>query len=99
MGDFTKAGLDKGDLEKELEHVFVSAKILYKSYLATIEDLTAEELGYDLGECKDQLKKTIMPLVGRAEATKNKKLINMAYEIRYLYEKLIESIEERLNSF
>ncbi|MFN3976637.1 MAG: hypothetical protein ACK4LT_06205 [Aquificaceae bacterium] len=99
MGDFTKAGLDKGDLEKELEHMLLSAKIIYKSYLATIEDLTAQELSYDLEEYKDQLKKTIMPLVGRAEATKNKKLINMAYEIRYLYEKLIESIEKRLNNF
>ncbi|MFN4320227.1 MAG: hypothetical protein ACK4FY_07170 [Aquificaceae bacterium] len=99
MGDFTKAGLDKGDLEKELEHMLLSAKIIYKSYLATIEDLTAQELSYDLEEYKDQLKKTIMPLVGRAEATKNKKLINMAYEIRYLYEKLIESIEKKLNNF
>ncbi len=99
MGDFTKAGLDKGDIEKELEHVLISAKMLYRSYLATIEDLTAEELRYDLEEYRDQLKKNIMPLVGRAEATRNKKLINMAYEIRYLYEKIIESIEQRLNSF
>lgn len=98
MGDFTKAGLDRGDLQKELEHVLISAKMLYRTYLAGIEDLTEEELSYDLIEYKDQLEKVIIPLVKRAEATRSKKLVDMAYEIRYTYEKLLELIQQKLKT-
>lgn len=99
MADFTKAGLDRGDLSKELEHTLISAKVLYQTYLATIEDLTKEELLCDLGEYQDQLGRVIMPLVKRAEKTKDKKLVNTAYEIRYTYEKLIELIKQRMDNF
>ncbi|WPM31740.1 hypothetical protein IAE16_07910 [Hydrogenobacter sp. T-2] len=98
MGDFTKAGLDRGDLQKELEHVLISAKMLYRTYLAGIEDLTEEELSYDLIEYKDQLERVIIPLVKRAEATRSKKLVDMAYEIRYTYEKLLELIQQKLKT-
>jgi len=98
MGDFTKAGLDKGDLEKELEHTLISAKMLYRTYLACIDDYTQEELKGDLEEYSYQLERVIMPLVKRAERTKETKLINMAYDIRYTYEKLIESIQDRLKA-
>jgi len=98
MGDFTKAGLDKGDLEKELEHTLISAKMLYRTYLACIDDYTQEELKGDLEEYSYQLERVIMPLVKRAERTKEAKLINMAYDIRYTYEKLIESIKDRLKA-
>jgi len=98
MGDFTKAGLDRGDLQKELEHVLISAKMLYRTYLAGIEDLTEEELSYDLIEYKDQLERKIIPLVKRAEVEGNKKLVDMAYEIRYTYEKLLELIQQKLKT-
>ncbi len=98
MGDFTKAGLDRGDLQKELEHVLISAKMLYRTYLAGIEDLTEKELSYDLIEYKDQLERVIIPLVKRAEATRSKKLVDMAYEIRYTYEKLLELIQQKLKT-
>lgn len=98
MGDFTKAGLDKGDLQKELEHVLISAKMLYRTYLAGIEDLTEEELSYDLIEYKDQLERVIIPLVKRAEAEGDVKLVDMAYEIRYTYEKLLETIQQKLKT-
>ncbi len=98
MGDFTKAGLDRGDLQKELEHVLISAKMLYRTYLAGIEDLTEEELSYDLIEYKDQLERKIIPLVKRAEAEGNIKLVDMAYEIRYTYEKLLELIQQKLKT-
>ncbi|QID33590.1 hypothetical protein [Pampinifervens florentissimum] len=98
MGDFTKAGLDKGDLQKELEHVLISAKMLYRTYLAGIEDLTEEELSYDLIEYKDQLERVIIPLVKRAEAEGDVKLVDMAYEIRYTYEKLLELIQQKLKT-
>ncbi|MEJ7554028.1 MAG: hypothetical protein WKI48_04710 [Aquificaceae bacterium] len=98
MGDFTKAGLDRGDLQKELEHVLISAKMLYRTYLAGIEDLTEEELSYDLIEYKDQLERKIIPLVKRAEAEGDVKLVDMAYEIRYTYEKLLELIQQKLKT-
>ncbi|MEJ7621954.1 MAG: hypothetical protein WKI49_05545 [Aquificaceae bacterium] len=98
MGDFTKAGLDRGDLQKELEHVLISAKMLYRTYLAGIEDLTEEELSYDLIEYKDQLERVIIPLVKRAEAEGDVKLVDMAYEIRYTYEKLLELIQQKLKT-
>lgn len=97
MGDFTKAGKDKGDIEKELEHTLISAKELFRAYTMTIEDYTEEELLGDLHEYKDQLERFIMPLVRRAEETKDKKLVNMAYDIRYTYERLIKTIQEELN--
>ncbi len=98
MGDFTKAGLDRGDLQKELEHVLISAKMLYRTYLAGIENLTEEELSYDLIEYKDQLERVIIPLVKRAEAEGDVKLVDMAYEIRYTYEKLLELIQQKLKT-
>ncbi len=98
MENFTKAGLDRGDLQKELEHVLISAKMLYRTYLAGIEDLTEEELSYDLIEYKDQLERVVIPLVKRAEVEGNKKLVDMAYEIRYTYEKLLELIQQKLKT-
>lgn len=99
MADFTKAGQDRGDLEKELEHILISVKMLLRTYSAGIEDLTQEELSYDLLEYRDQMSRFILPLVKKAEETKSKKLINLAYEIRYTQEKLIALIEERLTAF
>jgi hypothetical protein len=99
MADFTKAGLDKGDLQKELEHTLISARMLYRTYSVSVEELTEEELRADLTEYSDQLERIIKPLVKRAEATKNAKLVDMAYEIRYTYEKILELIQQRLNTF
>lgn len=98
MADLNKAGLDRGDLEKELEHTLISARMLHRSYLATLEDLTEEELRHDLQEYKDQLERSILPLVKRAESTRQKRLIDLAYELRYTYEKILELIERRLNN-
>lgn len=98
MGDFTKAGLDKGDIEKELEHTLTSAKLFYRTYTVNIDDYTSEELSADIKEYQYQLENTVIPLVKRAEATKNSKLIDMAYEIRYTYEKLIYAIKLKLEN-
>ncbi len=48
MGDLTKAGSNRGDLERELEDTLLCAKITYQRYLLTIEDYTKEELKEDL---------------------------------------------------
>lgn len=95
MADFTKAGTDRGDLEKELNHILISTKITYHSYLSNIDGLTKEELEFDLREYQRQLATNILPLVKKAEGTKIPKIIDMAYEIRQLTEDLISKIEEK----
>jgi len=65
MGDITKAGLDRGDLEKELEHTLISIRMIYKTYLITIEDYTREELMGDLEEYTLQLESFVLPLVNK----------------------------------
>ncbi|MCS7171702.1 MAG: hypothetical protein NZ851_05240 [Aquificaceae bacterium] len=99
MADFTKAGLDKGDLKKELENTLISTRMLYRTYSATIEDLTREELLHDLEEYRHQMERSIIPLVERAEATKDARLVDLAYEIRYTHERLLELIRQRLSAF
>jgi len=37
MADFTKAGSDRGDFEKQLKHHLISANFLYTSYMINIE--------------------------------------------------------------
>ncbi|MEZ0323325.1 MAG: hypothetical protein ABWJ98_03310 [Hydrogenothermaceae bacterium] len=96
MADFTKAGTDRGDLEKEINHILISTKITYHSYIVNLGDLTKEELESDLMEYQRQLVANILPVVKKAEATKIPKIIDMAYEIRHLMEDLISKIEERI---
>lgn len=96
MADFTKAGTDRGDLEKEINHILISTKITHHSYLVNLDDLTKEELEFDLMEYQRQLATSILPLVKKAEATKTPKIIDMAYEIKHLMEDLISKIEEKL---
>ncbi|MEJ5339240.1 MAG: hypothetical protein ACK42C_02025 [Aquificaceae bacterium] len=98
MADLTKAGLDRGDLQKELEHTLLSAKMLYRTYSVSIDDLTEEEMKADFEEYSDQLSRVVIPLVKRAEASRDSKLVSMAYELRYTYEKLLELIQQRLNT-
>ncbi|MDW8095523.1 MAG: hypothetical protein RMI51_01845 [Aquificaceae bacterium] len=98
MADFTKAGLDRGDLEKELENTLISARMLYRTYMVTIEELSKEELAHDLQEYTDQLNRFIMPLLKRAQATGDRKLVDMAYQIIQSYEGITEAIRKRLNT-
>lgn len=74
MADFTKAGTDRGDLEKELNHILISTKITYHSYLANIDDLTKEELEFDLREYQRQLATSILPLVKKQREQKVQRL-------------------------
>ena len=97
MGDITKAGLDRGDLEKELEHTLVSIRMIYKTYLLTIEDYTREELMGDLEEYTLQLEGVVLPLVNRAKDTKISKLEELADSILDTYRQLIDAIKLRLS--
>ena len=93
MGDITKAGSNRGDLERELEDILRFAKITYQRYVLTIEDYTREELEGDLKEYTLQLGSFIAPLVERAE---EEGLEDTAKEIEGYYKKLIDAIKQRL---
>ena len=78
-------GHDRQSMEFELSRLKERLEEIEKEKALVLE--RDRETRESLGEFFEVIK----------QATKNKKLINMAYEIRYLYEKLIESIEERLS--
>jgi hypothetical protein len=94
MGDITKAGSNRGDLERELEDILRFAKITYQRYVLTIEDYTREELEGDLKEYTLQLENFVAPLVERAE---EEGLGDIAKEIEGYYRKLIDAIKQRLS--
>ena len=96
MADFTKAGSDKGDIEKQLKHLLISANLTYHSYIAVIEDLTKEELEGDLREYVEQYTLEILPMVKKVEAGENQNLIERANQIKQIYEKLIKTIKEKI---
>jgi hypothetical protein len=94
MGDITKAGSNRGDLERELEDILRFAKITYQRHVLTIEDYTREELEGDLKEYTLQLESFVVPLVERAE---EEGLEDIAKEIEGYYKRLIDAIKQRLS--
>jgi hypothetical protein len=93
MGDITKAGSNRGDLERELEDILRFAKMTYQRYVLTIEDYTREELEGDLKEYTLQLENFVVPLLERAE---EEGLEDIAKEIEGYYKRLIDAIKQRL---
>ncbi|MCI4458203.1 MAG: hypothetical protein JHC21_01105 [Thermocrinis sp.] len=93
MGDITRAGSNRGDLERELEGILRFAKMTYQRYVLTIEDYTREELEEDLKEYTLQLENFVVPLLERAE---KEGLEDLAKEIWGCYKKLIDTIKQRL---
>lgn len=94
MVDITKAGSNRGDLERELEDILRFAKITYQRYVLTIGDYTREELEGDLKEYTLQLENFIVPLLERAE---EEGLEDIAKGIEGYYRKLIDAIKQRLS--
>ena len=94
--DFTKAGSDKGDFEKQLKHHLISANITYQSYIHSMEDLTEEELKADLEEYLDKINIEIVPLIKLAESLGEQKFIDKAYENKHVYNKLVDTIKEQI---
>jgi thymidylate synthase ThyX len=93
MGDITKAGSNRGDLERELEDILRFAKMTYQRYVLTIEDYTREELEGDLEEYTLQLENFVAPLLERAEEEGYE---DIAKEIEGYYKRLIDAIKQRL---
>ena len=96
--DFTKAGSDRGDFEKQLKHHLISANVMYQSYINSMEDLTKEELEADLEEYLDKINIEIIPLIKLAESLGEQKFIDKAYEIKYVYNKLVDEIKRQIES-
>ncbi len=96
MPDFTKAGSDRGDIEKQLKHLLISANLTYHSYLHAIEDLTEEELKADLEEYLDQINIEIIPVIKLTESLGEEHLIEKAYKVKGVYDKLVDTIKQRI---
>ncbi len=99
MADFTKAGSDKGDFEKQLKHHLISANYMYYSYMQTIDDMEKDELEVDLQEYIEMYNTVVLPMVSFAEDLGEEKWIKKANEIKGVYEKLIEEIKKKIESF
>ncbi|RMA97522.1 hypothetical protein [Hydrogenothermus marinus] len=98
MADFTKAGSDRGDFEKQLKHHLISANYTYHAYMANIDDLTEEELKADLEEYLDQISMEIIPLIKMAESLEEEKFIEKALKIKEIYNNLVDEIKARLET-
>ena len=94
MGDITRAGSNRGDLERELKDILRFAKITYQRYVLTIEDYTRDELEGDLKEYTLQLENFVTPFLERAEEEGYEEI---AKEIESYYKKLIDAIKQRLS--
>lgn len=94
------AGSDKGNLEKELQHMVISAKFIKNGYEIDIEEFTREELLEDLNEFRNTLEGQIKPIVKRLEEdmSVSSKALLYARELLSLYEDLVFIIEERLKA-
>lgn len=99
MADFTKAGSDRGDFEKQLKHHIISANYMYCSYIQTIDDMEKDELEVDLQEYLELYNRVVLPMVSFAEDLGEEKWIKKANEIKSVYEQLIEEIKNKIESF
>ncbi len=96
MGDIRKAGTDRGDIGAELRNMLLSAKLRREEYMSIIDELEEEELRHDLIEYETLLEKQVMPLVSRARSLGVKNLVEMAEEIKSIYDEIIGKIRERI---
>jgi len=98
MADFTKAGSDRGDFEKQLKHHLISANYTYYSYMQTIDDLTKDELEADLSEYEEIYSSVVLPMLSFAEDLGEENWIKKANEIKSVYDRLIEEIKNKISS-
>ncbi len=97
MADFRKAGLDRGDIRAELKNFLLSIRIRKEEYMNIIDELEPEELEYDLREYKEYFEKQVKPLYEQAHAVGVKSLIDLAEEVKGVYDEIIELIEKKLS--
>ncbi|WP_459893066.1 hypothetical protein [Hydrogenobaculum acidophilum] len=93
------AGKDKGNLEKELENILISVKVLYKGYMVDIDSMDKDDIMYDYEEHKHTYENVIRPFLSKKEILADKKLCEKANSISELYEKFLDTLEKRLSTF
>ena len=97
MADFRKAGLDRGDIRAELKNFLLSIRIRKEEYMNIIDELEPDELEYDLREYREYFEKQVKPLYEQAHAVGVKSLIELAEEVKGVYDEIIELIEKKLS--
>ena len=98
MGDFRKAGLDRGDIRAELKNFLLSIRIRREEYMNIIDELERDELEYDLKEYREYYEKQVKPLYDQAMAVGVESLVKLAEEVKGVYEDIVSMIERRLNN-
>ncbi len=96
MGDFRKAGMDRGDIRAELKNHLLAIKIRREEYLNIIDELDREELEFDLKEYKEYFEKQVKPLYEQALAIGVESLVEIAKEVKSYYDEIINMIESRI---
>ncbi len=97
MGDFRKAGIDRGDIRAELKNFLLAIRIRKEEYLNIIDELEPDELEYDLREYREYFEKQVKPLYEQAHAVGVRSLIELAEEVKGVYDEIIELIEKKLS--
>ncbi len=96
MGDFRKAGTDRGDIRAELKNHLLAIRIRREEYLSIIDELEPEELEYDLKEYREYFEKQVKPLYEQAMAIGVESLVKLAEEVKGHYDEIMGLIEERM---
>ncbi len=96
MGDFRKAGLDRGDIRAELKNFLIAIKIRREEYLNLIDELEPDELEYDLREYKEYYEKQVKPVYEQALSIGVESLVRLAEEVKSVYDEIIGMIESKL---
>ncbi len=96
MADFRKAGLDRGDIRAELKNFLLSIRIRREEYLNIIDELEPDELEFDLREYEEYFQKEVKPLYEKAHSIGVKSLVELAEEVKEVYEDLMRIIREKL---
>jgi len=97
MADIRRAGSDRGDIGAELKNHLISAKIRKEEYGEMIDELEPEELEFDLQEYRTTFEREIKPLYEGAVSMGVGSLVELAEEVRKVYNEIISMIEEKLS--
>ncbi|NPB06077.1 MAG: hypothetical protein GXO03_00575 [Aquificae bacterium] len=90
--DPRNAGSDKGKLEQELRNWITALKLRKLEYEAVLDELTKEELLYDLNHYERELYEELEPYLRRAEGDGREEVKRMARELKELYESIVTLI-------
>jgi len=94
--DPRKAGSDKGKLKEELKNLLTSVRLRKLQYEALLEDLSPEELKFDLDQYEEDYRRDVKPYLERALSEGGEEELKTAREIEKTYGEIREMIKKRL---